>query len=193
MKRATLGLSLAAGVLAALSVVTATPAQAHTSLLGSTPSDGDVLTELPAEVDLVFSEDLLPESVKVSVSNGDGTVVVIAAPTVDGADVTFPWPGWPGTATTNSWSVNYRVVSQDGHPVSDAVTFSAPVPAENAAPSASAASAAAPSAPAPSAAAAAPAGDSGGTSPVVIVMIVAGLAAGIGIGLVLAMRRRPTP
>ena len=184
MKRAALGLS---ALLAVVSLLVAPAAQAHSELVGSTPEDGAVLTALPTEVSLIFSEDLLPETVNVSVADGDGNVVRIAAPAVEGPEVLFPWPGWPGTPASDTWTVNYRVVSQDGHPVSGSLS---------AAGAASAAASPGPAAasPAPAASVAATPADEGGSPSVApILMIVAGLAAGIGIGLAFAARRRRGP
>ena len=178
-------------MLLALFALLAPPAHAHTDLLDSTPADGAVLTELPAEVSLIFSEDLLPETVNVSVVDEAGTAVRIAAPAVDGPEVSFPWPGWPPGATGDQWSVNFRVVSQDGHPVSGTVTFTAPPPAVPSTP----ATAAPLSSPVAASPAPVPVGEpSSGTSPIgPIVAIAVGLAVGIGIGVAFVRRARRRP
>lgn len=187
MKRATLGCVAA---LLALTTLLAPPALAHTDLLSSTPENGAVLSELPAEVDLIFSEDLLPETVNVSVSDAAGTAVRIAAPTVNGPEVTFPWPGWPPGATGDQWSVNYRVVSQDGHPVSGSITFTAPPPpAPSALATAAPASAPAPApAPVPAVPAAEPAAGSSLLGPIIAIAV--GLAVGVGLGVAFVRRSR---
>jgi methionine-rich copper-binding protein CopC len=168
---------------------TAIPAQAHADLLLSTPEDGAVLTAAPAEVVLTFSEELLPDTVVVSV-----------------ADVIVTWP--PGM-TGSQYDVNYRVVSQDGHPIEGTVAFtveaaspSASSPA-TAPPSASSPATASPSASspaaAPSSASAVPVtttetateSASGGSGLPAIAAISAGLAVGIAVGfLVWILRRR---
>jgi len=108
-------------VLAALTLMGAPVAAAHTELLWSTPDNGSVLAAAPTEVVLTFVDDLLEAAVKVSITDESGTVVAKDVAQADGADVTVPWPADlpPGT-----YSVNYRVVSADGHPVSDSMTFS---------------------------------------------------------------------
>ena len=116
-------------ILASLLVVTlvqAPGALAHTDLILSDPADGAVLEADPSDVLLSFSEELIPETVSVSVADGTGFVVTVAAPGVDGADVSFPWPP---ALTGPDYTVNYRVVSQDGHPVSGSVSFTGATPA----------------------------------------------------------------
>ncbi len=125
MKRAALG-----SVLLALGILVAGPAPlafAHTELVLSTPDDGAVLDAVPDEVELLFSEDLLADSVVVSVEDSAGLVVRVLELEVDGADVVVTWP--PGLSGPD-YTVNYRVVSQDGHPVSGSLSFTVdgPVP-----------------------------------------------------------------
>ena len=118
MKRAALG-----SVLLALGILVAGPAPsalAHADLILSTPDDGARLAAVPTEVELTFSEDLLPETVVVSVEDSAGMVIRVLELEVDGADVIVTWP--PGLTGTD-YTVNYRVVSQDGHPVSGSLAF----------------------------------------------------------------------
>ena len=99
MKRAALG-----SVLLALGILVAGPAPlalAHTDLVLSTPDDGAVLASVPDEVELAFSEDLLPETVVVSVEDSAGMVVRVLELEVDGSDVIVAWPpGLSGTEKT---------------------------------------------------------------------------------------------
>lgn len=184
MKRAALVLVLA--LVAFLG--TAIPAQAHADLLLSTPEDGAVLTAAPAEVVLTFSEELLPDTVVVSVADESGMAVRVLSLEVVGADVIVTWP--PGMTGTQ-YDVNYRVVSQDGHPIEGTVAFTV----EAASPSASSPATAA----APSSASAVPVtttetateSASGGSGLPAIAAISAGLAVGIAVGfLVWILRRR---
>ena len=118
MKRAALG-----SVLLALGILIAGPAPqalAHADLILSTPDDGARLPEVPTEIELTFSEDLLPETVVVSVEDSAGMVIRVLEYEVDGADVIVTWP--PGLSGSD-YTVNYRVVSQDGHPVSGSLAF----------------------------------------------------------------------
>jgi len=144
VKRAALVSLLASWLM--LMVVQAPGALAHTELVLSEPPAGAVLGADPTEVLLTFSEELIRESVGISVEDGTGFVVTVAAPEVDGADVSFPWPP---ALTGPDFTVNYRVVSQDGHPVSGSLSFTGATPAA-AAPSAVSSLTASSSAPAAS-------------------------------------------
>ena len=106
MKRAALVLSVAAG----LALLLAPSASAHTDLISTSPASGAVLAEIPQDITLAFDEELVPETVVVSVQDGAGMVVRVAQPTVDGTTVTVVLP--PGL-TPPDYTVNYRVVSQE--------------------------------------------------------------------------------
>lgn len=181
MKRAALG-----SVLLALGILIAGPAPlalAHVDLVLSTPADGAQLDVVPSEVELTFSEALLPETVVVSVQDSAGMVIRVLALEVDGSRVIVTWP--PGLSGTD-YTVNYRVVSQDAHPVSGSLAFTVGTP-----PAVTAASSA-PAAPAPSAQTA----DLVTTVPgsaAPLAAIAAGLGVGIAVGLlylVTRLRRR---
>jgi methionine-rich copper-binding protein CopC len=174
VKRAALG-----SVLLALGILVAGPvslAFAHADLVQSTPDDGAVLASVPEQVELTFSEDLLPETVVVSVEDSAGMVIRVLELEVDGSDVIVAWP--PGLSGTD-YTVNYRVVSQDGHPVSGSLAFVIDDP------SASAAS----SVVTPPAAAEAAAGDEGPNA-TAYAAIAAGLGVGIAIGFLFLVTRR---
>lgn len=112
------GLLLAMGLL-----LLATPAQAHSELLGSTPADGEVLTSAPPAVSLQFNEAISPAGLQV-VAQGPEGPVTLGTPIIDGAVVQVPWP----TDTTGgNYRVAYRVVSADGHPIDGSIGFSYPV------------------------------------------------------------------
>ncbi len=181
MKRAALGsVLLALGILIA---GPATQAHAHADLILSTPDDGAELATVPTEVELTFSEDLLPETVVVSVEDSAGMVIRVLEYEVDGSDVLVTWP--PGLSGTE-YTVNYRVVSQDGHPVSGSLDFTvagAPVATE---------ASASPASVDPAAATAVGAVESASTgSAAPMAAIAAGLGVGIAVGfLFLVMRRR---
>jgi len=114
-------LSLLALIVAVFFAGGMAPASAHTGLVSSDPRDGAELAAPPAQVTLVFDEDLLPDFVNFNIANADGEPLSIAGVTVAGSTVVLPWPS---DAPGNTYTVSYRVVSQDGHPVSGAITFS---------------------------------------------------------------------
>jgi methionine-rich copper-binding protein CopC len=160
----------------AWTLLTAAPASAHADLLLSSPEDGAVLTAVPEDAVLTFSEDLLPETVVVSVADETGFVVRVLSLEVDGADVLITWP--PGLSGS-AYDINYRVVSQDGHPVEGTVAFTVeggPVPSSVAGSTAPAQAATEPES---------------STSVAPIAAISAGLGIGIATGFLLwVMRRR---
>jgi methionine-rich copper-binding protein CopC len=162
------------------------PALAHTDLVVSTPTDGAQLATVPDEIQLTFSEDLLPESVVVSVADSAGMVIRVLELEVDGSVVTVTWP--PGLSGTD-YTVNYRVVSQDGHPVTGSVSFtvdSPPSAASAVAPTAASTTPTVPTTTEPTTT------EPTSSSAPAIAAIAAGLAVGIAVALVFLLvgRRR---
>lgn len=131
------GLLLALTALTALSgALVAHPAWAHDTLIASSPENGDTLDTAPEEVVLTFNN---------SPMEGDGNAVVVTGPDGEstyeegplshaGADVTV---SLRPLDTAGEYTINYRIVSSDGHPIQDSLVFSvteeavaAAVPAE---------------------------------------------------------------
>lgn len=113
----------------------AAPAFAHDELIGSTPAAGSAVDTLPAEVTLTFSGVLLdePGATVVEVTDASGTDLTGGDPVLDGTRLTQPLTGTASGEVTVIW----RVVSSDGHPISDEFTFtvgSAVAPLESATP-----------------------------------------------------------
>lgn len=119
---------LVAVVLAALTVTLVVAAvgplptaTAHSELLSSSPSAGDRLTAPPEEIRLVFTEKVEDRFATVTVSV-DGSAAQTLTSRVDGAIITAT-PPERVPAATQAWTVAYRIVSTDGHPVSGAIDF----------------------------------------------------------------------
>ncbi|MEU4034056.1 copper resistance protein CopC [Streptomyces collinus] len=114
---------LCAGLLLAL-LGTAAPASAHAALRGTDPADGTVLRTAPRQVTLTFTESvgLLTDSFRVydprnhRVRTGEADHVPGRS---DTARVTLP-----ARLGTGTYTLAWRVVSADSHPVSGALTFS---------------------------------------------------------------------
>lgn len=186
--------------------VTATPAAAHTALKSSDPKK-DEKVETLERVRLEFTQPVKLPSV---VLNGpDGRTYHEGEPELDGAvvvqDVADALP--PG-----KYTIGYRVVSADGHPVTGEIPFTvvapdspSPTPEESAAeaaatPDAAAQPTAGPPAgeqpageqpPAtPAAAAEDAAADEDAGVPAWVWIVVFGLA-GVGIGMAFSMRKKP--
>lgn len=129
--RLLLAAATALGILLAATTAVA-PASAHDELVSSTPTANATLDPAPAEVVLTYSDNILEVGVEVTVTDASGTEWVADAPAVSGPDVTVPLKsGMPGGAYTVDW----RVVSSDGHPITGSIPFSVTTPAS---PSASA-------------------------------------------------------
>lgn len=110
----------------ALLVVSAggiTPAQAHDELVSSTPGTDEVLTHAPSELELTYSGDIMDVTGanQVRVTNAAGDTVTEVEPEVDGKIVTQPLPA---DAADGTYTVTWRVVSSDGHPIQGTFTYS---------------------------------------------------------------------
>ncbi|WP_165962649.1 copper resistance CopC family protein [Occultella glacieicola] len=102
-------------------------AQAHDTLVSSAPAEGETLTVAPTEVRLTFNNEILDLNAAIVLTDPDGAVLTEEPPVVDGADVALPVPdGVPAGV----WTVTWRVVSSDGHPISGTYDFTVDTPAE---------------------------------------------------------------
>ena len=119
-----IALAVTTAIVFVLSVAIAPNASAHADLQVSTPEDGESLEIAPEEVRLTFSEELFEELVEISILDAAGdlysTIEVEQTPP-PGTDVIFPWPT---QAPPGEYSIAYRVVSADGHPVTGTISFS---------------------------------------------------------------------
>ncbi|WP_328690008.1 copper resistance protein CopC [Streptomyces phaeochromogenes] len=105
--------------LAALAVA-APQAAAHTELDISSPGANAQLAGLPPRVTLTFSDAMTQKYAKVAVTAPDGTSAASGEPQVSGKTVTL---ALEPTSGAGRYTVGYRVVSADGHPVSGSYTF----------------------------------------------------------------------
>ncbi|OLL84284.1 MULTISPECIES: copper resistance CopC family protein [unclassified Pseudonocardia] len=169
-------------------VLGAAPAWAHTELESSTPAADAQVADAPTTVTLTFSEEIPAHEATVTVRGPDGAAYAAGPATGDGATLTVPLrPLGPAGAYT----VDYRVVSDDGHPVAGTVPFTLTRPGPGAAATTPAPAAApgaeAPGSPAPEASAAPAAAESGDGAPVWPWILAAVVV--IGGGAVVALRR----
>jgi methionine-rich copper-binding protein CopC len=106
--------------LAFLTLVSA-PSQAHTQLVSSSPSNGAVLDVAPTAVTYVFNEPLLPHLDTVSINTESGVNVTSKSVKPNKNTLSMPWPIdlMPG-----KYQVAYRIVADDGHPVTGSITLS---------------------------------------------------------------------
>ncbi|MEU2610247.1 copper resistance CopC family protein [Micromonospora sp. NPDC007271] len=130
---------LVAAALAGLAVLLApaSPAAAHNSLLTANPAKNARLAAPPAQITLKFLQKLDPAFTTIVLSDADQRKVSTSEPAVTGTTgtVTISEP-----LANGSYTVAYRVVSADGHPVQGSYSFTVADPAASAAaPTASAA------------------------------------------------------
>lgn len=121
-------LALGTSLLLALLLALPLPAQAHDTLLTSDPVDGASLETSPEAITLTFSADVLEVSPLVRITDESGNQLAEIVPAVDGptATATLEEPLPAGTST-----IQWRVVSSDGHPIEGtlAVTVAQEAPA----------------------------------------------------------------
>ncbi|MEU7720470.1 copper resistance CopC/CopD family protein [Streptomyces tibetensis] len=112
------------GTVLVLLLAGAAPASAHAALRGTDPDDGSLVRQAPRHVTLTFTESvgLLDDSFRVfgpdqrRVHTGEATHA-------DGRSDTARI-GLPGKLARGTYTVAWRVVSADSHPVSGAFSFS---------------------------------------------------------------------
>ncbi len=177
---------IAAGVLAAGTVLalTAAPASAHAALTSASP-EKDATVAAPSEIVLTYSDPVrLP---RVVVTDASGAQHQAGSPRAVDNKVT---QAVNGTLPNGKYTVGWRVVSADGHPVDGTYTFTVKgSPSESGASGGSASAAPAP-APASSQAATTSGEDSGGSSGWLWIGLIALVVAAAG-GAVAWLRRSP--
>ena len=154
--------SFVATLVVAMSLAGAGVASAHAVRIATDPTDGVEVAHGPQRVSASFNEELQPQFAAMTVVGPDGNLWSTGDPQVEGAviGVDVRPLGPAGTYT-----VNYRVTSADGHPVSGSWSFRLTVASTGT--------------PGPSAAK--PAGTSGGAIPVWPFLVVGALIIGGGI------------
>jgi copper resistance protein C len=106
-------------VLASLALVTiVTPASAHAELISSNPAKDASVNSPPQQLQLTFNEAVSPESI--TVTGPQGAQWTVGQLKVEGPVVTAPViPVGP----EGQYTINYRVLSDDGDPVTGTVSF----------------------------------------------------------------------
>ena len=110
------------------------PALAHAALIGSSPSEGSVLTQAPTHLVLNFNEPVSPLLLRIFGPDGSVSDLAGAVWNDDGLDVPVTFGLARGTHL-----VSWRVISQDGHPIGGSLSFSVGEPGGHAAPASDAA------------------------------------------------------
>ena len=95
-------------------------AHAHDVLVATRPADGSTVAHAPPEVELTFDKPVQDGFTEVELTGPGGTYWAAGSPTVSGDTVTAPLrPLGPA----GHYTIRYRIVSADGHPVSGAAGF----------------------------------------------------------------------
>ena len=117
--------TLAAVLLASLMLFGGAAAQAHDELVSSDPAANATLTQAPAELNLTYSANLMniEGGNRVRVVDSTGASVAEGEPQVKGTTVTQPLKIKDASAD-ETYTVTWRVVSSDGHPIQGTYTFS---------------------------------------------------------------------
>ena len=120
--RQLLSLVLGVFVLAAAALGLAAPASAHDAAESTSPAQGAALAAPPAEVSVTFSNKPLGIGSSFSVKDAGGTEWADGSvQIVDNVAIQKLRPGGPAGTYTVAW----RVVSSDSHPIEGTFTFSA--------------------------------------------------------------------
>lgn len=111
--------ALAAALVAVLAAGWNLPASAHASLVASDPEAGQRFDRLPGQVRLEFSEPISAPAYVV-VTAPDGSRADQGEVAIDGTVVTV---ALGGSAPEGTYGAAFRVVSEDGHPVTGRIGF----------------------------------------------------------------------
>lgn len=126
---AALIIALLAALLAATgasTVLMATPAAAHDAIISSDPAADAELAVTPTQITLTFNNDLSTLGGQVVVTDSTGATVASGAPAVAGPTATLPLAD---PLANGAYSVAWRVVSSDSHPIEGAFAFTVADPA----------------------------------------------------------------
>lgn len=97
-------------------------ALAHAALVRSSPGDGEVAAEAPKTFRLDFNEPVAVTGLRLS---GGGRMVRLDRFNANGSSIEVQAPS---DLPAGSYALSYRVVSEDGHPIEGAVTFTVGAP-----------------------------------------------------------------
>jgi copper resistance protein C len=112
--------ALLVALLASLALAGAGAAAAHATRIATDPAEGAALSQGPRRVSATFNEALQPEFAAMTVVGPDGNLWSADDPHVRGAVISV---GVRPLGPEGTYTVNYRVTSADGHPVSGSWSF----------------------------------------------------------------------
>ena len=115
-----LRLAFIAALVAAMALAGAPVAAAHAARIATDPAENAAMTTGPQRVSATFNEQMQPEFAAMTVVGPDGNLWSDGDPQVQGAVLSI---GVRPLGPAGIYTVNYRVTSADGHPVSGSWTF----------------------------------------------------------------------
>jgi copper resistance protein C len=115
-----LRLASVAAFVAAVALAGAPVAAAHAARIAADPAENTALAAGPQRVSATFNEQMQPEFAAMTVVGPDANLWSVGAPEVTGAVLSV---GVRPLGPAGTYTVNYRVTSADGHPVSGSWTF----------------------------------------------------------------------
>lgn len=105
-------------------------ADAHSGLISSNPAANVEITEMPTEITLTFTEELMTigdEAVNtISLQDPNGQQIILTNTKVEGAVLSSQLA--QGNYISGGYTVSYKIVSADGHKLSGSYGFSLNAP-----------------------------------------------------------------
>jgi methionine-rich copper-binding protein CopC len=119
LRRLAMWLVVLGGVVG-LTVGAALPAAAHNVLTGSDPTDGATLKSAPTSVTLTFDQTVQNFEPVLTVTGPNGNQFQTGAPEVKDNTIAT---AVQGAGPAGLYTIAYRIVSADGHPVTGSVSY----------------------------------------------------------------------
>jgi len=107
------------GVVLAVTLLAAGEALAHAQSKSTTPADGAVLADAPATIAMTFDSPIRVTAV--SLTDADGRTIPFASS--DGAASTSRYEATPPRLDAGRYTVDWRGLSDDGHPMQGRFSF----------------------------------------------------------------------
>lgn len=108
-----------AAAMAAMAMLAALPAQAHTRLLESTPADGSTLPTAPRQLQLVYSEAAHLTALTIQAAGAAAPRKLAPLPQQAAAKFTIDLP----PLAAGSYQLKWRALSDDHHVASGSISF----------------------------------------------------------------------
>ncbi|MCQ4085301.1 copper resistance CopC/CopD family protein [Saccharibacillus sp. JS10] len=98
-------------------------ASAHATLVSSTPADQTSMAKMPETIQLTFNETIQGEFLSIEITNTAGKKMPVGQATVQQNDERIVTSAVEGDFPDGIYTLNWRVVSADGHPIRGTIRF----------------------------------------------------------------------